>query len=79
MCDTPEFGEEQKQAHELCERLRGAGGIEIKDRRYLLFLRSISFVFFLLLLLNAFFLPLLDMSLRTDLGDIHYALLVWFK
>lgn len=34
MCDTPEFGEEQKQAMELCERLRGAGGIEIKDRRY---------------------------------------------
>lgn len=37
MCDTPEFGEEQKQAMELCERLRGAGGIEIKDRRYLRF------------------------------------------
>jgi len=32
MCDTPEFGEEQKQANELCERLRGAGGISIKDR-----------------------------------------------
>lgn len=71
MCDTPEFGEEQKQAMELCERLRGAGGIEIKDRRYLRF-SDLYLLLFIIIIISSPADPSLTL-VHIDSGVIRFA------